>query len=493
MKRFLWLGVVALLFAILPSCGDIFRPIIIPNPPVFPNPAAAHTIVTLSDNGDLTSGSVMVIDVSGDSIASIKSLGIHPVHAVQRTANQVLALNQAVTGLAPPPSGCLVQVQVGGPIYNVCPSLTQLTFSGTAIATITTVTLPASSAASFVAVAPNDTNAYVTLPAYVPDPVNHPNDDGVAVVNTASNVVTNILTVGNDPEALAVTPDTTKLYVANKGDGTLSAFNTVDFSARAICDPTGKVCPPPLSAPPIWLSARSDSQQVYVLETSGTLAWLNTTTTAGPDTFTETNITVPGAATMIYDSILDRLYIPGGDAVGIVDVSQSAPQWLAGGAPVSIPTVSPTSRASGDPCATTTPGPLSVVGAAALPDGTRAYVGSFYVDNLDNICPQVTVITTSNNSIKTTAPVPGFPDATNPNSQYYVPICTTTRFRMTMAASGDSTRAYLASCDGGNVNFIDTSSDTYILSTPAPSSVRPPIPPSSQNPPQNPVFMIAGP
>jgi len=492
MKRFFWLAVVAVLFAILPGCGDVFRPIIIPNPPVFPNPAAAHTIVTVSDNGDVTSGSAMVIDVSGDSISSIKSVAVHPVHMVQRTATEVLALNQAVTGLAPPPSGCLVESN--GTVYNVCPSLSRMIFNGTIIGTIVTITLPASSAASFVAVAPNDTKAYVTLPA----------NNAVAVISINSNAVSNTIAVGNDPEALAVTPDTTKLYVANYGDGTLSAFNTVGFSARTICDPTGKICPPTLSAPPIWLSARSDSQRVYVLEQSGTLAWLDTHLSAGPDTLTETAISVPGAATMIYDSVLNRLYIPGGNEVAVVDVSQSAPQLLAGGAPILIPTVPPTSRASGDPCAATTPGPLSVVAAAALPDGHRAYIGSFYVDDLDNVCPQVTVITTSNNSIKTAAPVPGFPDATNQNLNptYYVPACAATRdfvgptgrgFRFNLAAAGDSSRAYLASCDGGNINFIDTSTDTYFLSAPAPASVRPPILPSEQNPPQNPVFMLAGP
>ncbi len=63
-----------------------------------------------------------------------------------------------------------------------------------------------------------------------------------------------------------------------------------------------------------------------------------------------------------------------------------------------------------------------------------------------------------------------------------------------MAAGGDSSRAYLSSCDGGNVDIIDTSNDTYIENLPAPvSNSRPPIPPNPLNPPQNPVFLFAGP
>jgi hypothetical protein len=62
-----------------------------------------------------------------------------------------------------------------------------------------------------------------------------------------------------------------------------------------------------------------------------------------------------------------------------------------------------------------------------------------------------------------------------------------------MAAGGDSSRVYLASCDAGIVNIIRTSDDTYLLNLPEPASARPPIPPSNQPPPQSPVFLIAGP
>jgi hypothetical protein len=64
---------------------------------------------------------------------------------------------------------------------------------------------------------------------------------------------------------------------------------------------------------------------------------------------------------------------------------------------------------------------------------------------------------------------------------------------MMMAAGGDSSRAYLSSCDGGNVNIIDTSNDTYIENLPAPVGSRPRIPPNPLNPLQNPVFLFAGP
>ena len=111
--------------------------------------------------------------------------------------------------------------------------------------------------------------------------------------------------------------------------------------------------------------------------------------------------------------------------------------------------------------------------------------GRFYEDDATppNLCPQVTVINTSSNTVRANIAVPGFPN--------YDTFCSTTRFRFTMAAGGDSSRIYLASCDAGNVNIIRTSDDTYLLNLSAPPSARPPV--GNQPPPQNPVFLIAGP
>ena len=256
--------------------------------------------------------------------------------------------------------------------------------------------------------------------------------------------------------------------------GTINAFNTLDQSPRTISGT--------LSSTPVWLVARSDSQRVYVLEANGTLAWVDTTLTAGPDTLTESAISVPGAATMVYDGFLNRLYIPGGSAVAVVDVSQSAPLPLA---MITITPVSPSSRSAQDPCSMTPAAALNTVVVAALPDGTRAYFGAYYEDAVGNICPQVTVINTSNNGLKTATAVPGFPN--------YDALCASTRFRFSMAAGGDSSRVYMASCDGGGVIDIDTATDSVLVNLPAPFSARPPIPPSTLAPPQNPVFLIAGP
>lgn len=472
MKRFLWLGFVALVYVICTGCGETFRPIIIPNPPTFPNPAAAHTVVTISQNvtDNLTQepGSAMVIDVSGDSIVSVANVGFAPVHAVQQSASVVLVANHSVTGAG-------------------ADSITKLSFNGTTIATNPpppTISLPPNSAPNFVATT-ESTQAYVLLPGYV-NPATNLVVPSVGVINTNSNSLVTTIPLSNNaganPVAMVETQDTKKLYVANQGLGTVSGFNTVDQSTRTI---NGV-----LTTGPIWLSGRTDSQAVYVLEANGTLAWINTISTAGPDTLVETSISVPGANIMIYDPNLNRLYIPGGQEVAIVDVSQSPPQYLAGG-PIAIPTVAPGSRGAGDPCSSTSAQTLMVAAVAALPDGSRAYVGAYYEDASDNICPQATVLDVASNTIKTSFAIPGFTafDAFCSPAQYQL----APRFRIMMGAGGDSSRVYLSSCDGGNVNIIDTTSDTYILNQPAPIGSRAPIAPDPLSPPQNPVFLIAGP
>ena len=309
MKRFLWLGFVLSIFLLTIGCGETFRPIIVPNPPIFPNPKAAHTVVSINNNGAVTPGSAMVVDVSGDTNINVNDVGITPVHAVQQTAGQILVVNQAAPG-----------VQAA--------SITKLIFNSILIAGKSTISLPPNSAPNFVA-STETSQAYVTLPGLTPP--------SVGVVNTVSDVVTNTIAVGNNPVALAETPNQQKLYVANQADNTVGSYNTSDRSLRSVI--TG-------FSSPMWLSARSDSQRIYVLnQASSSVSTVDTTSTAGPDTVIGTTPGAPNASYMLYDGNLNRLNIPGGSELVILDVSQSIPQPLSG-SPVLIPTIPPSSRTS---------------------------------------------------------------------------------------------------------------------------------------------------
>ena len=66
------------------------------------------------------------------------------------------------------------------------------------------------------------------------------------------------------------------------------------------------------------------------------------------------------------------------------------------------------------------------------------------------------------------------------------------RFRVSSAASADSTKVLVGKCDAGSTTVIRTSDDTPVLELPAPLGST--TPPNGGNAlPQNPVFVLAGP
>jgi DNA-binding beta-propeller fold protein YncE len=110
---------------------------------------------------------------------------------VQQSASQVLVANHSVTGAQQD-------------------SITKLNFSSTVIGSTNTISLPANSAPNFVATT-EGSQAYVLLP----------NLTSVGVVNTVGNSLSGTFPVGNNPVAMAETPNTQKLYVANQDDSTI--------------------------------------------------------------------------------------------------------------------------------------------------------------------------------------------------------------------------------------------------------------------------------
>src|ERR1019366_4850892 len=158
MKRFLWLGFVVSFCVICSGCGETFRPIIIPNPPQFPNPAASHSVVSINDNGTIVPGA------------------------------------QA-------------------------DSLTKLNFGGTVISSTSTISLPENSAPNFVATT-ESSQAYVLMPNYL-DPTTNVVVPSIQVVNTSANNLAATVPVGNNPDAMVETPNAQKLYVANQADSTI--------------------------------------------------------------------------------------------------------------------------------------------------------------------------------------------------------------------------------------------------------------------------------
>ncbi len=429
------------------SCGDVFRPIAIPQNPNPPDPESLHFALVLTDDSTLNPGASSRIDVSGDTNVGTTRVGIGPVHAAML------------------PSGATVFVaNQGDDTISEYP---------TSVATsVNTITLPAGSAPAYVHTTQTDT-------MYVANSGNAT----VSVINALRNVVTQTIGVGDNPIALAETPDGKKLYVVNQGSNSVTAINVVDKTVNATI---------PVGSTPIMAIARSDSARVYVLnQGSGTISVIDTAS----DTVTGGPLAVGAANFMSYEKNLNRLYltVPGSGQLVVVNVASDPPNVL--------PSVDLTSSCPG----------CVLDGVAALPNQLRAYVSSHqisvagpcvHVDNVDvpDISPPcittlLTTIKVPENTVLGTVilphkVVPGTtltrPDVT------VVPACDSARFRRYIASAVDSTRVYVANCDGGTTDIVRTSDDTFVLGLPAPFSQS--APGSNGSPaPQNPVFVVPGP
>jgi len=287
----------------------------------------------------------------------------------------------------------------------------------------------------------------------------------VMAIGTATAAITATIPVGKTPWAMAETPDGHKLYVANRDENTLSSVNTVDKSvARTI----------PLTGSPQWVVARSDSKRVYVVSADGALTTVNSEfSSAQQDTVVATTPLGSSAKFLYYDNIRNRLYIPfpATSQVAIYDVSADPPSLM-----TTINLMASPIGGGSSACPATGCIPTS---ATALVDGSRAYVASYFVDSNPSDCSQmlsqppapciatqVTVINALNNTVTKSIALPLVPTSTSAS-------CPGARFRISMASSGDSSKVYVANCDGGAVSIVNTSNDSFVLNLPTPASLFP--------------------
>ncbi|HWZ78497.1 MAG TPA: hypothetical protein VNX87_18275 [Candidatus Sulfotelmatobacter sp.] len=76
-----WFTAMLVAMLILMSCGEVYRPVVIPISNNPPNPANPHAVFGISTNVAPNPGTVFQIDVSGDSNIGVAPMGINPTHA----------------------------------------------------------------------------------------------------------------------------------------------------------------------------------------------------------------------------------------------------------------------------------------------------------------------------------------------------------------------------------------------------------------------------
>ncbi len=377
--------------------------------------------------------------------------------------------------------------------------------------------------------------------------------DSIAVVNATNSVITQIVyaapgsstsppIVLSHPVAMdqVQTPNGNKLYVLNQGNNTIASLYTVDMTPTTT---TGTVAGFSGTSP-VWVTARGDGQQVYVLSQGDGQLW---TINAATDTVIGSVSVGVGANYVLYDPNLNRLYVtnPNNSTTYIFSV--------AGSLPLLLNSIVLGSGATGNYPSCVNPCPTSV---AALPDGTEAYIASYQlvpasevqapppppnpvctdpnfttptsptsapacyvaasVTVLDALSmamtSQISALTAPSGEMAVAAEVANcLPSASGLYTPGLVPVTPTpssgpisrfaTRFRVSAVASADSTRVYVSVCDAGSVAIINTTDgntnnpgqnipdDTLVLDLATPFGIGTP---SNSLPQQNPILLFRG-
>lgn len=493
------------------SCGDIYRPVVIPIAITPPNSANFHAVFGISANSQANPGAALQIDVSGDSNIGEANMGINPTHAAVTPNNFRVYVASAGTACVENPSLCSsAGVFAGGAdiVTAFSPAIASTTATG--LGTPTIFTFPnvgplgsTGTPAWFCSYLPDfltttePTQMYVANYGVDNDPgcaANLASTDSVAILSNANNTISNIayLPAGAHPVALAETANALHLYVVNQGNNTVSDVSPVDLSISNTIS---------VGATPVWAAARPDNQRVYVLtQGDGMLVPIDVAT----DTIlpSQTNLSVGiGANFLLYDSHLNRIYVANPTNGNVYIFSGTGGVDLSGNpndTPTLLATISMTAG-SKPPCSSA----CSPVSIAVLPDGSRFYVASYQSESACSdpnvgstapcIIPLLTVFDAPSMTVKPAtaslrAPsisllgVPSF--AAN---QYGLPPVTscappptyspgTTRFRMYATAAADSSHVYVSICDAGMIADVVTKTNTISTGANSPDTLVTDIP-----------------
>jgi YVTN family beta-propeller protein len=418
------------------GCGDVFRPVAVPitGPPG--DPQSTSFAFVANNNLAPNPGSVLQINVPGDSAFFQDPTGVSPVFAAF---------------LPPGQSRIYVANRDSDSLTTYIPSFTSLA--------PTTISLPSGSRPVFLGTTQTD-KMYVA----------NAGTNNVGVISGTQSALITEITVGATPVALAQTNDARKLYAVNQGDGTVSAIDTTSGTVLHTIS---------VGTSPIWALLSPDGLQVYVLnQGSGSISVIDTTS----DTVVATLTVGSSPDHMFLDTHLNRLYVVNNVPVNTGTPPQTDAVWIF--------------NAAVDPPTPVTTVTLPVNGPTAitvLPNGLKAYVASLQPDPASsaNVVVSATVINTTSNTVQSTRAFPSVParcDLTLPFTQPGG-----VRFPVFAAASSDGNKAYISSCDAGVTHVLKTVNDSPITDIASPvSSFKPPTN-TSAPPPQEPVYILPGP
>ena len=375
---------------LLAGCSDVFRPVAVPLFQPTGDPQTDQRALVVNYTGatppqpgnacagtpGASVGTAMVVDIAADSVLSVFDVGHGPAF-VASANNGVLTY---VANRDDDSLSLVIPTAAGGSPTN-------------------TILLPAGSKPVFIETR-NPNTFYVA----------NCGGNSVSIVSTINQVVTGTVAVGNDPEALAQTPDLKKVYVLNRADGTVSIIQTQDNSV------TGPIT---VGSTPIAATFNADSTLLFVLnQGSGSISVID----PASDSVTATLPTGASPSAIVFDNTLRRLYVAnqGDNTVSVFKADVNPPVLLA-----------------------TVPVGTAPAAIAPLADGTRVYVANSGSGN-------ISVISTSNNTVLRTVAVGTAPIA--------------------LIAATNNLKVLVVNRDSNNLSGIRTADDTVVATIPTSSA-----------------------
>lgn len=315
----LWLltGLGALM-VLAAGCNDTLRQFIVPVPGPTGDPGALANAITLSTNPVASAnGSDMHIDVSGDTNVGVVPVGPNPVF-LGKTSNRVFIINSGDVGTPPTVSVYIALLPQS--------------------ATVTTVTLPATSITPIAGATSSTNDIYIANSGS--------NDVNVIAGNVLA--VTATIPVGTQPVSIAGNTSNNKIFVVNGGSNNVTEISTIDNTVVKTI---------PVGAQPVWGVMSTDGLFVFVVnQGDGTVSVIDTSL----EIVIATVAVGPSPNFAFYESKLKRVYVSntGNNTVSVIKANGIdlgvTPQVL----PVNLANIT----LSGAPTSIT-----------ALSDGTKAY------------------------------------------------------------------------------------------------------------------------
>ncbi|HEY6272923.1 MAG TPA: YncE family protein [Terriglobales bacterium] len=298
--------------ALLAGCNDTLRQFIVPVPKPGGNPAPNSNAVILSTN-PTGFGSDLHIDVSGDTIVGIVSVGTNPVF-LGKTPSRAFVINGDNT---------------------VSSYIALLPLSSQ----VNTVTMPVTSVDLVAGGTSSGGNFYTT----------DMGSNDSSMISSAVLAVTQIVPVGTGPVAIAGNAANSKMYVINQGSNNVTVVSTTDNTVTSTI---------PVGAQPIWGVMSADGVDVFVVnQGDGTVSVIDTTL----DIVIAIIPVGPSPNFAFYDPNRERVYVTntGNNTVSVI----KADGINLGVTPQILPVLLKNITVSGTP-----------ISVAAVNDGSKAYV-----------------------------------------------------------------------------------------------------------------------